>query len=138
MSKSKSSAAAVVSTLDRSGRVESEHVRHASHARTSKLAALAAPSVSEARPAEPELDEDDSAPISAGAILGSEPELETVEEELEPAEPVPASLGSIVPPKATGTRLLDEGSGDTMLARYFREMATHNVMGQEEELRTAI
>jgi RNA polymerase primary sigma factor len=32
----------------------------------------------------------------------------------------------------------DEGGGDSMLARYFREMATHPVMGQEEELGTAV
>ncbi len=31
-----------------------------------------------------------------------------------------------------------EGGGDSMLARYFREMATHPVMGQEEELGTAV
>ena len=30
-----------------------------------------------------------------------------------------------------------EGSGDSMLARYFREMATHQVMGQEDEVRAA-
>jgi RNA polymerase primary sigma factor len=43
--------------------------------------------------------------------------------------------GEPVKPKAkTG----DEVSGDTMLARYFREMATHSVMGPDEELSTAI
>ena len=31
-----------------------------------------------------------------------------------------------------------EGAGDTMLARYFKEMATHNVMGAEEELDAAV
>jgi len=31
----------------------------------------------------------------------------------------------------------DEASGDTMLSRYFREMASHNVMGVEEEMGTA-
>jgi RNA polymerase primary sigma factor len=31
-----------------------------------------------------------------------------------------------------------ESSGDSMLARYFREMATHNVMGPDEELSTAV
>ncbi len=35
-------------------------------------------------------------------------------------------------------REIEEAGGDSMLARYFREMATHNVMGQEEELATAI
>jgi RNA polymerase primary sigma factor len=31
----------------------------------------------------------------------------------------------------------EESSGDSMLSRYFREMATHPVMGPEEELETA-
>jgi RNA polymerase primary sigma factor len=35
-------------------------------------------------------------------------------------------------------REIEESGGDSMLARYFREMATHAVMGQEEELATAI
>ncbi len=35
-------------------------------------------------------------------------------------------------------REIEESGGDSMLARYFREMATHSVMGQEEELKTAI
>jgi RNA polymerase primary sigma factor len=35
-------------------------------------------------------------------------------------------------------REIEESGGDSMLARYFREMATHSVMGQEEELATAI
>jgi RNA polymerase primary sigma factor len=34
-------------------------------------------------------------------------------------------------------RDLEEGGGDSMLARYFREMAMHPVMGQEEEIATA-
>ena len=33
---------------------------------------------------------------------------------------------------------IEEGGGDSMLARYFREMATHPVMGPEEELDTAV
>jgi RNA polymerase primary sigma factor len=48
-----------------------------------------------------------------------------------PAEPV-------APRAATpGTREMDEGGGDSMLARYFRDMALHPVMGPEEELDTA-
>ncbi len=34
-------------------------------------------------------------------------------------------------------RDFDEGGGDSMLARYFREMALHPVMDQEEEISTA-
>ena len=35
-------------------------------------------------------------------------------------------------------REIEEGGGDSMLARYFREMATHPVMGPDEELGTAV
>jgi RNA polymerase primary sigma factor len=42
------------------------------------------------------------------------------------------------PRKAPTDREIEEGGGDSMLARYFREMATHPVMGPEEELQTAI
>ncbi|MEI7893733.1 MAG: sigma-70 family RNA polymerase sigma factor, partial [Myxococcales bacterium] len=41
-------------------------------------------------------------------------------------------------PKAPSDREIEEGGGDSMLARYFREMSSHAVMGHEEELRTAI
>jgi len=49
-----------------------------------------------------------------------------------PSAPVPAAE------PAPTRKEIDEGGGDSMLSRYFREMATHNVMGQEEELETAI
>ena len=42
------------------------------------------------------------------------------------------------PAPANDLKVLAEGGGDTTLARYFRDMATHEVMGQEEELRTAM
>jgi RNA polymerase primary sigma factor len=45
---------------------------------------------------------------------------------------------SLVPPKGPSDKEIEEGGGDSMLARYFREMATHPVMGPEEELQTAI
>jgi RNA polymerase primary sigma factor len=56
---------------------------------------------------------------------------------------VPADLtatASTPPPKEEPVRDRDieESGGDSMLARYFREMATHTVMGQEEELATAV
>ncbi len=41
-------------------------------------------------------------------------------------------------PRPASDREIEEGGGDSMLARYFREMATHPVMGQADELRTAI
>jgi RNA polymerase primary sigma factor len=40
--------------------------------------------------------------------------------------------------KQPSDREIEEGGGDSMLARYFREMATHPVMGPDEELQTAI
>ena len=49
-----------------------------------------------------------------------------------------AELESIAPPKQPTNKEIEEGGGDSMLARYFREMATHNVMGPEEELKTAM
>lgn len=50
--------------------------------------------------------------------------------------PAPRRRTSSLPPpnkKAKAT----EGPSDSTLSRYFREMATHQVMGQEEELRAA-
>ncbi|MEO8877128.1 MAG: hypothetical protein ABI461_16160 [Polyangiaceae bacterium] len=72
-----------------------------------------------------------SAPELAAAEPAAEEEFEEVEaavvvdEDVEPVRPKPAAR-------------IDEGGGDSMLARYFREMATHHVMGPEEELTTAI
>jgi RNA polymerase primary sigma factor len=49
-----------------------------------------------------------------------------------------SEIESIAPPKPPTAKEIEEGGGDSMLARYFREMATHAVMGPDEELRTAI
>jgi RNA polymerase primary sigma factor len=65
-------------------------------------------------------------------------DLEIVEEE---SEPSPADEGGSDPfssGRGPSDREIEEGGGDSMLARYFREMATHPVMGQAEELATAI
>ncbi len=40
-------------------------------------------------------------------------------------------------PTAQDLRAIEEGGGDSMLARYFRDMAAHLVMGPDEELQTA-
>ena len=40
-------------------------------------------------------------------------------------------------PTAQDLRAIEEGGGDSMLARYFRDMAAHQVMGPDEELQTA-
>ena len=69
-----------------------------------------------------------------GAVAEDEYEVETE------AEPAGIELDGDVdtnrapPPKEKA----EEGGGDSMLARYFREMATHNVMGPDDELQTAI
>ncbi len=49
-----------------------------------------------------------------------------------------SEIESIAPQKPPTAKEIEEGGGDSMLARYFREMATHAVMGPDEELRTAI
>jgi RNA polymerase primary sigma factor len=67
---------------------------------------------------EPETDGPDSVP----------PDLATTA----PSAPPPAKEETV------RDREIEESGGDSMLARYFREMATHAVMGQEEELATAI
>jgi RNA polymerase primary sigma factor len=75
--------------------------------------------------------------IGPGSTAG---EIELVEEELD-LEPPPSEVGAgggPRAPKAASDREIEEGGGDSMLARYFREMATHPVMGQEEELNTAV
>jgi RNA polymerase primary sigma factor len=79
--------------------------------------------------------DDEEAPASSKAVAA--PELEIVDDEFEASEPAVAEIDPIAPVKAAVAHKFDEGGGDSMLARYFREMATHHVMGQEEELKTA-
>src|SRR4051812_47699168 len=49
----------------------------------------------------------------------------------------PVSLSSAPEPTPQDMRAIEEGGGDSMLARYFRDMAAHQVMGPDEELQTA-
>lgn len=49
-----------------------------------------------------------------------------------------ADAGIEIEAPASAAKPTSETSGDSMLARYFREMATHPVMGAEEELATAV
>jgi RNA polymerase primary sigma factor len=105
-------------------------------------AAVAAdePAASTANPnalVDEEADEEVSA--DAPANPAAEGDLVVLEEEFDfedvpEAEPE-ADSDEPRPPTKTKT---EEGGGDSMLARYFREMATHPVMGQEEELGTAV
>ncbi len=105
-----------------------------SRARAARAARPAEEEVPRAPDSEEET-EDEAAPASTVAegelvVLEEEFEFEDaaaeVEESDETAAPVKKKVAS------------EEGGGDTMLARYFREMATHPVMGQEEELGTAV
>ncbi len=82
--------------------------------------------------------EDEAAPASTVAdgelvVLDEEFDFEEATAEVEETE------GDSVPAPAKKRKgAADEGGGDTMLARYFREMATHPVMGPHEELGTAV
>jgi RNA polymerase primary sigma factor len=74
------------------------------------------------------------APSSSGGD-----ELQALEDEFEIEHHAPDSnRDTLGRRKAPSDREIEEGGGDSMLARYFREMATHAVMGPEEELQTAI
>ena len=95
--------------------------------------------------ADAEIDtEETEAPASRaepGPGAANTAEVELVEDDFEvDAEAIVAEVDSTEPvakpePKQ---RDFEEGGGDSMLARYFREMATHHVMGPEEELSTAV
>ena len=99
-------------------------------------AALAEPAEEVARPADEETDEE--SPASTVAEGESLPTVEEDEFEFED-EPAEAEDGEVRPKPAAAKKAAgDEGGGDSMLARYFREMATHPVMGPDEELGTAV
>ena len=80
--------------------------------------------------------------LEGGACGGRERSAAAIDEEFEEEEEVVAEVEEADeeerPPKAREKSSIDEGGGDSMLARYFREMATHVVMGPDEELETAI
>ncbi|MET0593811.1 MAG: sigma-70 family RNA polymerase sigma factor, partial [Polyangiaceae bacterium] len=77
----------------------------------------------------------------ARSTTSSTGEVEVLEEEFDidgaVTEPVLNELESIRPPKPPSDKEIEEGGGDSMLARYFRDMAAHQVMGPDEELQTA-
>ena len=90
--------------------------------------------------AEPELStlgllEDDLAEDTAIRVRPAEPldepAVEFIDLQLSGLQrPAPAN-------RETEMKDVEEGGGDSMLARYFRDMAVHPVMGQDEELATA-
>ena len=80
--------------------------------------------------------EGDAPPI--GPASGTA-DIEIVEDDFELESPVSeAPVSEAEPRKQPSDKEIEEGGGDSMLARYFREMATHPVMGPDEELQTAI
>jgi len=103
----------------------------------------------------------EESPASVQTPEGVVPDAEESEEDVAPAGPATTNAeGEVVvlddefdleevaadieaeeearPPSEKAKTSSDEGGGDSMLARYFREMATHPVMGPEEELGTAV
>ena len=77
--------------------------------------------------------------VASTAAPNADAELVVLDEEFD-FEDVPTEIETEDEPRAPAEKAADtsEGGGDSMLARYFREMATHPVMGPEEELGTAV
>jgi RNA polymerase primary sigma factor len=70
---------------------------------------------------------------------GPSAEIEVREDEFELDSSLDEGQASTpAPAKGPSDKEIEEGGGDSMLARYFREMATHPVMGPQEELQTAM
>jgi RNA polymerase primary sigma factor len=102
----------------------------------SKSAAALAEPTNEAPVAAPP-EEEEAEPLST-ASPQAERDLVVLEEEFDFEDVVVDADGDDeARPPAAKAKTVDEGGGDSMLARYFREMATHPVMGPEEELETA-
>jgi RNA polymerase primary sigma factor len=148
MAKSKSSAAAVASergdasfhmTSSKPPKSPPSSPRATAPAGRGKGRGKAAPAVHE--PAEPVAasgDEEFETTTTSDDVPGdTNREIELIEEEFD-ADASPESAEAPGPRKQPTDREIEEGGGDSMLARYFREMATHPVMGPDEELQTAI
>ena len=104
----------------------------------SKSKNSAAAVVPAAADAEPE-----STRVAGATAAAPTADVDLLDEEFEAAEaaaaePLANDLEGEKSPKPPTDKEIEEGGGDSMLARYFREMATHPVMGPEEELKTAI
>jgi RNA polymerase primary sigma factor len=79
---------------------------------------------------EDDLNEDTAIRVRPSEPL-DEPAVEFIDLQLSGLQrPAPAN-------RETEMKDVEEGGGDSMLARYFRDMAVHPVMGQDEELATA-
>jgi hypothetical protein len=130
MSKSKSSAAAVIPANVRAPAAPRLHSLAASKG-AARPAAHGAGAAADTR-GDDEFETE--APSLDGA--GGDGEIAMLEEEFDlDAQHVEASTPELSLPKPPSDKEIEEGGGDSMLARYFREMATHPVMGPEEELK---
>ena len=96
-------------------------------------AALAEPK----EPVAPAVD-DDAEEEASPASTSAEGELVVLDEEFDFEDAAEADSEEEAKPAAAKKTASEEGGGDSMLARYFREMATHPVMGPDEELGTAV
>jgi len=86
---------------------------------------------------QPPDDESEEEIAVSTASPNADGDLVVLDEEFDFEEAADAEIDADEPRPPTKAKA-DEGGGDSMLARYFREMATHAVMGQEEELDTAM
>jgi RNA polymerase primary sigma factor len=113
-----------------------------SKSKSSAAVAKSAPPVEEAsnRPTLDDEFEADGPPVASGPGPSASGEVDLVEEEVDVDAASAAASDSDAPQRAKtpSDKEIEEGGGDSMLARYFREMATHPVMGPEEELQTAM
>ena len=136
MSKSKSSAASVV------GHERSRNAPLHPMMGGSKGTARAAHGEPEAPVSEAPQDDDFEGETPAIGANSQTAEVELIEEEFDLETPAVEGAADrespLVPRRTPSDKEIEEGGGDSMLARYFREMATHPVMGPEEELHTAV
>jgi len=145
MSKSKSSAATVGGHDRIRGSAPLHSMAHSAGSTASKGSsrggAHAKPEQPKAADA-PQHDEDFEGETPAIGAATPASEVELIEEEFDlEATPVDAAGdrdSPLAPRRPPSDKEIEEGGGDSMLARYFREMATHPVMGPEEELQTAV
>jgi RNA polymerase primary sigma factor len=90
-------------------------------------------------PVDDELDPGLSSRLGTGvSTTGPRSDIDIIDEDYELDAPRDAPPSEEPGRRQPTDREIEEGGGDSMLARYFREMATHAVMGPEEELETAI
>jgi RNA polymerase primary sigma factor len=136
MGKTKGGAAAVVRTRPSRSEARLQSVQESN----AKIRAGAAGEP--ARPSDVHGDDDFEGSIPPIGPAGPSSAIDLVDEFDLEAAPIDAQTrgdtDSLAPPKAPSDKEIEEGGGDSMLARYFREMATHPVMGADEELQTAI